>query len=302
MVASWLPSTKQEASVHRDGRRRHPDPSSPRDTPGGVPSGAPGNDRAGHGCDSDVGLGESPPREPDHPRRTRARDILAPAFRRFLWDSYDHLGLLVLMNLLWLLFCLPVVTAPAATAALFQVAGKIVRREEVSVRDFFRGFRSLFLPGLKFGAFTALAAVVFWVAIDFYASLGGRATLPGMFIAGAFIWAAAFLLLMQVHAFPLIARGDQALLTILRKSALLILDNVGYSIGIAIQALAVAVLCIATGAGLVLIVGSLLAVLLTAGHHELLKRYFPPDPGSEAPPESRSWRQLFRPWDAPKSP
>ncbi|MCK4680021.1 hypothetical protein KAT82_02780, partial [bacterium] len=44
-------------------------------------------------------------------RRTRAADLLRPAFKRAVWSTYDHIGLLVLANLLWVVLCLPVVTA-----------------------------------------------------------------------------------------------------------------------------------------------------------------------------------------------
>lgn len=53
-----------------------------------------------------------------------------------------RLGDLVLLNLLWLIFCLPVLTAGAATVGMFAVAGKLAAGEDYAVgSDFLRAFR-----------------------------------------------------------------------------------------------------------------------------------------------------------------
>jgi uncharacterized membrane protein YesL len=231
----------------------------------------------------------------------RGADILRPTFKRFLWNSYDHLGLLVVANLVWLALCVPVITAPAATAGLFHLAKRIADHEPVALRDFFAGFREQFFPALRAGALTLAIGGVLWVNIDFYSHLGGRASLPGMLLAAAMIWLAVFVLLIHAHLFPLIVGGERGTRAALKKSALLTLDNPGFTIGITVQALSVAALCILTCAGLVLALGSLLAVLLTTGHRELLKKYFPDSEAAREPPETRTLRHALRPWEGPKA-
>ena len=231
----------------------------------------------------------------------RAADILRPTFKRFLWNSFDHVGLLVAANMLWLVLCLPVVTAPAATAGLFHLARGIAEHEPVSIRDFLDGFRGHFLPALKAGAFSLAAAFVLWINIDFYSHLGGRASVPGMLLAAAMIWIGGFVLLMHAHMFPLIVTGERSLRAVLKKSALLTLDNLGFTVGITVQALSVAALSILTGAGLVLALGSLVSVLLTTGHRELLKKYFPDSDAAREPDENRTFRDALRPWEGPKA-
>ena len=235
-------------------------------------------------------------RHPRPTRRPRAADILRPTFQRFLWNTFDHLGLLVVANLIWVGLCLPVVTAPASTAALFHLGRKIAAGEEVTVRDFLVGFRVHFVPSLKAGAFTLTAGVVVWANVDFYSQFGGRATVPGMLLAATMVWVGAFVALMHVHVLSLIVHGERSLRAVLRKSALLVLDNPVFTVGIAVQALSVAVLCIVTGAGLVLALGSFLAVLLTTGHRELLKKYFPDSPEASEAAEIRVFRDLVKPW------
>ncbi len=237
-----------------------------------------------------------PPRD----RRTRAADLLRPAFKRAVWSTYDHIGLLVLANLLWVVLCLPVVTAPAATAGLFHVAREVARGRDASLRDFFVGFRTRFFPAFKLGLVDLGALLVLWVNIDFYSHMRGGAVIPGMILAATLVWVAAFFLLMHAHLYPLLAGGESSLPQLLRKSALLTLDNLTFTIGITFQALSMSVLCVVTGAGLVLISGSALAVLLTTGHRELLRKYSDDPDRSPELPETRTLRDLWRPWESGK--
>lgn len=76
------------------------------------------------------------------------------SFLRNLWD-------LMLLNWLWVLCSLPLVTAGPATCGLYAVTLKLARKEPVyPVKDFFRGFRENLKPGLLLGGLTALLAVV----------------------------------------------------------------------------------------------------------------------------------------------
>ncbi len=248
-------------------------------------------DRRGRRSDDSTGRDARAPA----PRRTQ--EVLRSTFRRFLWSAYDNLGLLILANLVWLALCVPVITAPAATAGLFLLTSKIAAHEDASISDIFTGFRAHFLPALKLGAFTLTVVFLVWVNIDFYSHMGGGATIPGMLLAALMIWTVVFIALMHVHLHPLIAGGDRGLRMLLRKSALLALDNPGYTTGVAVQALAVAVICLMSGAGLFLALGSFTALLFSTGHRELLKKYFPDAPESSEPEETRVWRDLWKPWE-----
>ncbi len=115
----------------------------------------------------------APSRNAAGPKRARAADILRPTFKRFFWHTYDHLGTLIAANVLWLVVCLGVVTAPAATAGLFYLARRIAAEEDAHISDFWVGFRRDFVPSLKLGAFTLAVAALFWFNADFYGRLRG---------------------------------------------------------------------------------------------------------------------------------
>ena len=114
------------------------------------------------------------------------------------------IGDLVFANVLWLVCCIPVVTAGASTLGLFTVVNKLAAREDYTVRtDFFKAFKRDFKQS------TALWLVVL---------LGGLAGFRGLQIATAqdtasngVLAAASFLLLLVVGCcgswdFALLAR------------------------------------------------------------------------------------------------
>lgn len=228
-----------------------------------------------------------------------AADLLRTAFRQFFWLSYDHIGLLILGNLLWILLSLPLVTAPAATAGLFHLTAKIARREDASLRDLLVGFRLFFRPATMIALVDAVVAAILWVNVDFYSHLGGRASIPGMLFAGLIIWATAFWILIHAHLFPLLIGGESSVRSLFRKSAILTLHNPAFTIGLTVQNISVTVISAMTGIGLFAVAGALTAVLLTAGHRSILLRYYPDYP--PPPPEQRRWRDLWRPWEAGKT-
>lgn len=225
-----------------------------------------------------------------------AHSLLRTAFRQFFWLSYDHIGLLILANLLWILLSLPLVTAPAATAGLFYLTARISRREDASLRDLLIGFRLFFKPALMIGLVDAAIAIILWVNVDFYSHLGGRASIPGMLFAGLIIWATAFWVLIHAHLFPLLISGEKGVRSLFRKSALLTLHNPAFTIGITVQSISLTVITAMTGVGLFAVAGALTAVLLTTGHRSILLRYAPEH--TPAPLEQRGWRDLWRPWEA----
>jgi uncharacterized membrane protein YesL len=121
---------------------------------------------------------------------------------------------LVCLNILWLVCCIPVFTAGAATAALYHTVFLYHNKEDDAVlRPFFRAFRTnfkqstlLFLP-----LFAALLLVVF--DLVYLASYG-----KGTAVLFLLILVILLLIGMLIHLFPLIARFDMNAKALLRTA------------------------------------------------------------------------------------
>ena len=82
-----------------------------------------------------------------------------------VWRFIGKLGDLVLLNLLWLICCIPVFTAGAATTAVYYVTLKLVRDDDGStIKSFFHSFTQNFkqatVMSAVFGAMTLILLFV----------------------------------------------------------------------------------------------------------------------------------------------
>ena len=125
---------------------------------------------------------------------------------------------LVMLNILWLVCCIPVFTAGAATSALYHTIFQYhTKMDDAVLLPFFRGFRSnfkqstLLLPPLL----AALALIGF--DIVYLVSRG-----KGTAVIFLLIVAALFLMGILVHLFPLIARFDMDAKALLRTCVSLV--------------------------------------------------------------------------------
>lgn len=142
----------------------------------------------------------------------------------FRWDSpvmekIALVGNLVLLNMVWLLCCIPLITAGAATTAMYYTVFQFQAEGETEVlRPFFRSFCKNFKQAtlLWIPALAIIALMLFnaWYLISN----------PGSVV----IWAAVIilsciLLMLLSHIFPMLARFEQNSKTILHNSLLLTL-------------------------------------------------------------------------------
>lgn len=136
--------------------------------------------------------------------------------------AMSRLGDLMLLNLAFLLCCLPLVTVGAARTALYTVSFQMVRnRESRPLAAYFRAFRQNFRPGTALWLLLALAVGV--AALDLW--------LVSSWLQGGWIlMIPVFLLLLLAvfigsYAFPLLSQFENSLKQTLKNALLL---SLGY--------------------------------------------------------------------------
>lgn len=155
---------------------------------------------------------EGPGIEPGQPKPTGWRLLLSTLSREW-WN-------LIVLNLVFVAACLPLITAPAAVAALFRVTERIADDQPC---DIFREFRLAFISG--FGRAT-IAAVLMAALL----SLGGFAVMTYAKAAGdylPFVFPLAFafavqtlLLIFGCNLFYLLANKQGGLAQLIKAAAL----------------------------------------------------------------------------------
>lgn len=118
--------------------------------------------------------------------------------------ALSRLADLVLLSVLWVVCCLPIITIGPSTAALYYVALKLARGEEVRITGtFFRGFKENFKQGVVMNLiFLVLGAVLLADYIIMAMAEGTFASVSGVcfFVMG--VW----LLCIIFYAYPLQAQ------------------------------------------------------------------------------------------------
>ena len=130
---------------------------------------------------------------------------------------------LMILNILFLVTSLPVVTVGAAWTALSYVTLKMVRDEEGAiVRSYFRAFRQNFRQAtvLWLGVLAIGAVLV----LDFRVLSGAEAAWAGFLRLALGLLAAALVMILQ-YLFPVLARFDASLKDTLKNAALLALAH-----------------------------------------------------------------------------
>jgi hypothetical protein len=231
--------------------------------------------------------------------------------RRALGESYDYLGtilaasaLLTLLGLAAALLLaaalvalwspragrggpadwLPLLLAGTLSATLLgpllaglaRLVGEIVAREHPALGDLFREARWHARPG------AVLAALQSWITLLLVVDLAFFAASPGplRWLAVPIVYLLLFWCLMLAYQWPLYASGAGTPLVVVRKSALLVLDNLPFSLGVTLLSLLFTLLCAVTTLGLVLLWPGALAFFHTIATRALLRRYglLPPEP------------------------
>ena len=240
------------------------------------------------------------------------------------WAIYDHLGGLVLVNLLWSGLSLPwfalgglVLTlswgGSGPLAAAVHVAGAIValeivliappgvvffvagarwaKGESVNWQALWTEFTSCFLRAQLLGLLCVGLSVILWINLFFYQQLGGWL---GLVLGGVMIWMLLALFLVVPYGLPLLVTQKGSLWQTVRQSAFMALDNVTFSL---VQTLGSAValgLCLASGIGLFCGGAAALGLWTSVRLRRLFVKYTGEELAVEPP---RAWGDLVRPWE-----
>ncbi|RLQ94024.1 YesL family protein [Falsibacillus albus] len=131
---------------------------------------------------------------------------------------------LLILNILFLISCVPIVTIGASLTALYSVTLKMVRNEELFVA---REFRSSFISNLKQSSIIWVAALLFFAALI---SIGHFVVPVNSLILFPLLLLATIILLSFMYVFPMIAKFKNSSFHILKNALFICLHSTAYSI------------------------------------------------------------------------
>ncbi len=232
-----------------------------------------------------------------HPQRS-GQSTHQPRFgsicKKFFWNSYDHIGKLMLASLVSALLSLTLLGFPMALSGMLALSVGVAAYCDVELSDYFRAgargyVRGAFLAGILVAGFLLLSS-----SVAFYSTDRLGVPLLSLLLLGLTLWLAIYFLAWLFILLPLAHFSDAPLRHLARDAAAMVLDNPGLCLAhVSCQFLIWA-------AGLASVVGAFLfspalsAVLAATFTRELLGKYRPGLVREDE--EVRTLADLFRPW------
>lgn len=142
-----------------------------------------------------------------------------------LFKGLDVLGNVFVLNILYVIFSLPIITIGASTTALYYVSIKMVRQKEGPIaKDFIRAFKTNFKQATAAWAVIAIANLLLWASYIYINNFTGPSAT--LYIIVFAIEAVLFLLVLP-FLFPLISCFENTLWNTFKNAFWLAVSNLG---------------------------------------------------------------------------
>lgn len=138
-------------------------------------------------------------------------------FFTFMGKAFD----VVVLNTIWLILCIPIVTIVPATTALYYAMVKVIRRERsYATKEFFRSFKRNFRQGSVFSLLAVVMSFIMYIDFRYATELmqaestnTSGSTYFGIFLVITFLFCAIY-----AYICPVLSRFDMKLTGILKTS------------------------------------------------------------------------------------
>lgn len=199
--------------------------------------------------------------------------------RARLLDAYLLAIPLIVLNLVWFLACLPLVTAFPSTAGLFYATNKLAHGQSAGWRDLFDGFRRYLVVSYPWGLLNLLVAAIVFSNVVYYSQQDAGLTQVArvVLVALGLFWA-----MLQVYTFPFILEQERPSLRLaLRNSLVIVLKRPLHTLALTFALLALAVITtVALAPAWLFITASLCAYTANAGTLAAIGKLNPRKAGS----------------------
>ena len=130
---------------------------------------------------------------------------------------------LVLLNILWVIFSIPIITMGAATSAVYYVTLKMVKDEEgYIIRSFWKGFKQNLKQGIIIEVILLISGIILLGDIRYF--LVSKNIFSYLFIS-IFVIGLIIYTFTLIFVFPIIAKFNNTVSETLRNAVVISLNN-----------------------------------------------------------------------------
>jgi uncharacterized membrane protein YesL len=201
---------------------------------------------------------------------------------------------------------------------MFHYTKLMVEAKDSPIKQYFLGMKQYCWQGFILTLIHLLIFILVIVNMNFYLQLKGF----GMILAGVAFWCGIFVALQSLYAYAILVQHNVSIRKTLKRSFLLLLDNLWVTIGVFIFFILFFVFSLLSGVGPILFMMSCIAMLGNNALYEIMTKYEKkPEPEQALAPgekptswkqildqekadqkpkwrhDNRGWKDIFRPWD-----
>ena len=137
----------------------------------------------------------------------------------------------MVLGLLWLVFCIPVITIGPASTALYYTMVKVIRRERsYLLKEFFRSFKLNFKQGAIITLIYAVLAGLLYFDVTYMLEMSKEGSKYGSMMIGMFLVLAIFTVFTAVYIFPLLCRFTVTLKNLFKWSFFMSFRHIGWTL------------------------------------------------------------------------
>jgi uncharacterized membrane protein YesL len=241
-------------------------------------------------------ISSAPDRQKGHTCLNRSQGvILERVFKKSFWNIYDHIGLLVGINVLSIASSCLILPIPFCLFFLLEIVITFSNYQEVNLASSLKKAWKNYTRCLLLILFYIFLGIFFSFNSYFYISLKGKLSFVGILLSGFMLWILLACFMSVLFSFPLLVRGERKYRVILKKSFLLLLDNFISSGLISFFILVLTAVLIISGIGFLLLGLSIPSMIAATYYREVMKKYRE-DQEDDTWEEKRGFQDLFRPW------
>lgn len=204
-----------------------------------------------------------------------------------IMNFLSKLGDMFILNILYLVCCIPIITIGAATTALYYNTLKLAENREAYVwKDFLKAFRENFLQATLIWL---MMLAVFGVLVINILTVGGLGEQLGSMVAVVSLVSGVFFVMTGVYVFPLLARFDNTVFQVIKFALLMSIRHFPSTVvivavhGIPLLLALVSLQVFVRGVGVVLLfVVSILAYIESKLFSRIFAGYYPKETPGEA--------------------
>ena len=147
-----------------------------------------------------------------------------------LWSSVNSAVDAILLNMMWLITCIPIFTIGAATTAFYYTTHKVIRNQRSGIwTEYWASFKGNFKQATKAWLIFLAMFVVFYFDINIFVEYMQAGETIGI-MAYFFYGLLAVVLIWFMYVFAYMARFEDDLKTTLKNAAIMAFTNPGYSL------------------------------------------------------------------------